>query len=378
MNFFKLVWMMILEEWRNHSRNYNGASFALFPFMIFGFTAVFSYFTLNFSVLGPEVLGSGLILLMALFGLAAGTVGFYGRDALRNVLGEKNYLIYSSRTLPIKRGKLVSAFLIKDVVYYGFLLVLPASLGFTVFSNQVVGALSTALIAFLSATILSLGLTHLMSRNFYFLDMELPLDSLTNKTLVDVSRSSGGLLKLLFSLGILTFFYWYFVLYFPIANSFLNNPLLSFSVILGFTNLSVYNWINRFDSYEEYKFLPISFSKLVDSKKKAYLVLTLPLTAVIILMAYAFYPGNILLALLVGFTSTMHSLVVAEKITKLRPNLELYHTGTFLKVLFWESLVILPLLIASILYDGVWTEIVFFSFFVLAVSALVEEHWSQR
>jgi hypothetical protein len=373
MNFLKLVWMMMVEEWRSHSRHYNGTSFAFFPVMVFLFTAGFSYITVKFSTLGPEVLGQALILLMGIFGLAAGTVGFYGRDAMRNLLGETNYLVYSSRILPLKNSRLALAFLVKDVLYYGLIILLPVFLGLMLFSS-VLNVVPEAVVAFLAASVLSLGLTRFLGVRTHFLGMDLPFDPLTDKSLIDVFRSSGGALKLFFSLGILAFFYWYFVLFFPLANAFLRNPLLSFSVILGLANLSVYNWINRFDSFQDYKFLPVSFSQVVDSKKKAYTVLTLPLTTLLVLIAYLFYPGNILLALLIGFTSTMYSLVVAEKVTKLRPNVELYHAGTFLKLLLLEGVVIVPLLIASILYNGVWMEITAFCFLVLATSALIEEH----
>ncbi len=375
MNFLKLVWMMMVEEWRSHSRNYKGASFALFPFMVLLFTAGFSYITVEFSTLGQDVLSQALILLMGIFGLAAGSVGFYGRDAMKNLLGETNYLVYSSRILPLKNSRLALAFLVKDVIYYGMILLLPVFLGLMVFSSAVFGALFEAVIAFLAASILGLGITRVLSVKTHLFGIDLPFDALTDKSLIDVFRSSGGALKLFFSLGILAFFYWYFVLFFPLANAFLRNPLLSFSVILGLANLSVYNWINRFDSLEDYAFLPISFSQVVDSKKKAYTVLTLPLTTLLVMAAYLFYPGNLLLALLIGYTSTMYSLVVVEKITKLRPNIQLYHTGTFLKLLFFEGLLIVPLLIASILYSGVWLEIAVFCFIVLAASALVEEHW---
>lgn len=374
MNFLKLVWMMMVEEWRSHSRHYKGTSFAFFPFMVFLFTAGFSYITVNFSTLGSEVLGQALILLMAIFGLAAGTVGFYGRDAMKNLLGETNYLVYSSRILPLKNSRLALAFLVKDVIYYGLILVLPVFLGLILFS-PVLDVIPQAVIAFLAASILSLGLTRFLGVKTHFLGMDLPFGPLTDKSLIDVFRSSGGALKLFFSLGILAFFYWYFVLFFPLANAFLRNPLLSFSVILGLANLSVYNWINRFDSFQDYTFLPISFSQVVDSKKKAYTVLTLPLTTLLVIAAYMFYPGNILLGLLIAYTSTMYSLVVAEKVTKLRPNVKLYHAGTFLKLLLFEGLVIVPLLIASILYNGAWLEIAVFCFFVLATSALIEEHW---
>jgi hypothetical protein len=373
--FLKIVWMMILEEWRSHSRIYHGRSFALFPLTVFLMSAAFSYITINHSTLSSSVLQTGLMVLGALFGLAAGTVGFYGKDAFKNVLGKTNYLIFTSRTLPLSPKKVAAAFLLKDIVYYALILILPVIAGFAVFAPAVIYILPEMLGLFVIFSAVSLLTTRLFSNRLFSPDMDLPLDTLTNKALVDISRSSGGMWKLIFSLGLLTFFYWYFVLFFPTAGAFLRNPLLSFAVITGIVNLSIYNWINRFDSYEDYSFLPIRFQSLVDSKKKAYIVLTLPLTTTLICLAYLFYPGDLLLALLMGYTATMYSLVVAEKLTKLKPNIRLYQAGVFVKFLIVESLVIVPLLVASVLYQGIWIEIAVFSFLVLAASALVEEHW---
>lgn len=373
--FLKIIWMMMLEEWRGHSRIYHGRSFALFPITVFLMSAAFSFITVNYSTLTSGVLQTGLMVLGALFGLAAGTAGFYGKDAFKNVLGNTNYLIFSTRTLPISPKKVAAAFLLKDMVYYALILIVPVIAGFAVFAPSVIYILPKMFGLFVIFSAASLLTTRLFSNRLFSPDMDLPLDKLTNKALVDVSRSSGGMWKLIFSLGLLTFFYWYFVLFFPTAGAFLRNPLLSFAVVTGIVNLSIYNWINRFDSYEDYSFLPVKFQELVDSKKKAYVVLTLPLTTTLICLAYLFYPGNLLLALLMGYTATMYSLVVAEKLTKLKPNIRLYQAGVFVRFLIAESLVIVPLLVASVLYRGVWIEIAVFSFLVLAASALIEEHW---
>ncbi|QGA80415.1 hypothetical protein [Candidatus Nanohalobium constans] len=373
--FLKIVWMMMVEEWRSHSRIYRGHSFALFPVLVFIFAAAFSYFTVNYSTLNPEILDAGLLALGGMFGLAAGTIGFYGRDAFQNVLGQTEYLVYTSQTLPLSGRKLGAAFLIKDILYYSLILTLPVTAGFAVFHLPVIYSLPEMMGFFSLAAALSLSISHFTRPRILKPEMDLPIDSLTNKAFIDVSRSTGGFLKIIFSLGLLTFFYWYFVFFFPIANAFLRNPLLSFSVVVGIANLSVYNWINRFDSLKDYDYLPVKYRSLVDSKKKAYTILTLPLTTLLILVAYLFYPGDLFLALLIGYTTTMYSLVVVEKLTKLKPNIRFYQTGTFIKFLIIESIVIVPLLFASVIYRGIWIEIVVFSMLILFSSALIEEHW---
>jgi hypothetical protein len=119
---------LVLEEWRLHTTLFGGARFAAFPL----FVALFAAGTATFFALGGAddgLLISGLHLVVGLLGLQVGTVGLVGRDAIEDLLGDTTLLIYSARTLPVSFERLVVAFVLKDVLYYQFLFVLPLVVG---------------------------------------------------------------------------------------------------------------------------------------------------------------------------------------------------------------------------------------------------------
>ena len=176
------------------------------------------------------------------------------------------------------------------------------------------------------------------------------LEPVAGKSIVDVFRSSGGFFKIIFSLGVLTFFYWVMVLNFPLAAIFLENPLLSFSVMLGLLNLSVYNWLNRFDSPGTYSYLPLDHFSIAHAKQVSYLVLAVPLSVLIILISYMVYPGNLVLSLLAAVSSTVYGMAVAIRVLGLEPNERLFHADIFLKYMLGIGALTVPLLYLSIIY----------------------------
>ncbi|MFB6197757.1 MAG: hypothetical protein ABEI52_05730, partial [Halobacteriaceae archaeon] len=87
---------------------------------------------------------SGIHALVLVFGLHAGSIGFVGRDALQNVLGELTLVIFSARTLPISQEVLLGVFVIKDVIYYSMLFLLPLSFGAALAIQAILNPLSMA------------------------------------------------------------------------------------------------------------------------------------------------------------------------------------------------------------------------------------------
>lgn len=350
---------MIVEEWRMHSTLYRGRSFATFPLIVFAFSLGFSWIIQEYSTLTATSLGTGLQALGGFLGLAVGSVGFSSRDAMKNILGPMNLLIYSSRTLPVSDRKLLFDFIVKDILYYTGLFLIPVALGPLVVGGATLlepsilmfGWFMVGLLVSLVIARTSLGLT---SNGFLRYDRLKFLGPLADKSILDVSRSSGGLIKIIFSLAILTGFYWFAVIYFPVTRKLLTNPLLSFSVMLGTLNLSIYNWLNRFDSHEKYIYLPVTLKSLIKSKQTAYLFLALPLTLSIILISYAFYTSNLLISVLAGITTTIFTLLVGSRLTGLDPNRKLFNSGTFLKFVLANILVIVPLLMFSIFYRNAY------------------------
>ncbi|MDY6764772.1 MAG: hypothetical protein SV377_03660 [Halobacteria archaeon] len=162
-----LLRWMIREEWRLHSRLFGGWRFGVFPLIILGMSALIyaSLLYSGFTVKGIEV---GLHYAMFFFGLNVGSVGFVSRDAFENLLGEANLLIFSSRTLPLSERRILSAFLVKDLLYYSVLYLVPivvALVPVSLYLGASVSAYSVPLLWFTStgSFMLGVGLSFLAS-----------------------------------------------------------------------------------------------------------------------------------------------------------------------------------------------------------------------
>jgi len=353
-----LVKRMIKEEWRMHSTLYKGRSFAFFPVLVFLFTFTFAYATAKYSTLGPEPVGTALVVLAAFLGLGIGNLNYSGRDAWRNLLGDTSYLVYSSRTLPISRKKILAQLVLKELIYYTGLFLLPVALGGLIGTGFEVIAGATLMIpAFLGGILGGLVLAQFSidgpSLHLFNFERNEFMEPVADKSLMDVLRSSGGFFKIFFSLGLLTAFYWYVVLYFPFTKVLLNNPLISYSVMIGLLNLTVYNWVNRFDGLEDYTHLPLSRRKILSGKEEAYMAITVPLTFVLITVSWWYYPHHYVLALATALGMTLYNLAIAIYTTGLEPNDRMFNTWTFIKYMLLENLIAGPLLALSIIYTPV-------------------------
>jgi len=153
-----LSWML-REEWRLHSELFGGRRFGGFPLVVAGLTGLGTYL-LAITGTPPESVIAGLHALIALFGLQVGTVGLVGRDALRDVLGDVTLLIFSARTLPLSMQRLLSVFLVKEVLYYSGLFITPTVVGYGTVAVVRGAALPTVALAWVTVTLsFTLGVT---------------------------------------------------------------------------------------------------------------------------------------------------------------------------------------------------------------------------
>jgi hypothetical protein len=120
---------MLREEWRMHAQLFGGRRFAVFPLFVALLTAAGVYF-LTAAGVGLGTVVGGVFALAFLFGLETGTVGFLGRDAMRDLLGDVTLLIFTARTLPVARRRVLGIFLVKEIAYYAVLFMLPLTLAF--------------------------------------------------------------------------------------------------------------------------------------------------------------------------------------------------------------------------------------------------------
>jgi hypothetical protein len=141
---------MLHEEWRMHADLFGARRFAAFPVFVTLMTAGGVYF-LTFADVALSSIVGGVHALVFLFGLQTGTVGFMGRDAMRNLIGDVTLLVFTSRTLPIDRRTALSVFVVKDLVYYSVLFMVPLTLAFVL--PALGGALSLLRVGLLWVTL---------------------------------------------------------------------------------------------------------------------------------------------------------------------------------------------------------------------------------
>lgn len=127
---FELFLAMVREEWRLHSTVFGSVSFALFPVLIFAVsflgTITLPHVLQTISV--PALVGI-IHALFVLLGIMVGGFGLLGREVMNRRFGQASLLAYSSRTLPVSERVILANFILKDLVYYFFLWILPFGAG---------------------------------------------------------------------------------------------------------------------------------------------------------------------------------------------------------------------------------------------------------
>ena len=122
---------MIKEEWRIHSSLFGGFMFALFPIMlmVIAFMGALCLPILKLMIPIRQTL-TIFQYLFIIFGLSVGSFGLFGREVMNRRFGHASLLAYSSRTLPVSERKIFFNFVVKDIIYYFMLWILPFALGF--------------------------------------------------------------------------------------------------------------------------------------------------------------------------------------------------------------------------------------------------------
>ena len=342
---------MLKEEWRTQSKLYKGKYLAALPLLIFLLTYLGGRLITNFSAAPVTDIGLLISAFGFFTGLAAGSIGFSGNVALDNVLGDANFLIFSSRTLPVKKTVLIREFIVKDILFYVGLYLGPVALAAGLLSRELIlytGYMAALFIVGLFLSILTANAaSNLPSRKSFVGYEDLPLSALSKKSLLDVLRSSGGILKILMSMALLLGLYGYIVNYVPLASYLLQNPLMSFSVITGMMSVTVYNWLNTYDEFEDYGYLPVSKSELLESKFKAFKLVSFLLITAVLFGGYLIFGGNLILALITGLVTAYYVGAVTMYESGLNPNEDMINAWTFTKFLIGVNLLVMPLLVTA-------------------------------
>ncbi len=128
---FEIFKSMLKEEWRMHSNLFGNNGFSLFPGFIFLFTFFVSLVLPIFSeIFTYSQIALGMHYLFLLLGGMVGAFGLMDREFMNRRFGQASLIAYSSRTLPVSERLIFANFLVKDIVYYFVLYVLPFIAGF--------------------------------------------------------------------------------------------------------------------------------------------------------------------------------------------------------------------------------------------------------
>jgi hypothetical protein len=168
------------------------------------------------------------------------------------------------------------------------------------------------------------------------------------KDALDLSRSEGGMGKIVFSFLLPVLFIWIalFVLgrFIP-GISF----LVVFAILLGVISSTIYNWVTEFDLFASYTFLPVRVSTVIKAKLHSYVLLNL--VSAVILLGAGISTGQPLL-LIPAFPTfiavSSYAVAVTIYFTGLSPTLMLYNAKVYIPYLALIAPILLILIFLSL------------------------------
>ena len=133
------------------------------------------------------------------------------------------------------------------------------------------------------------------SDRFARLDDALPTDGegLVAKTLLDLARSSGGVVKPFVSAGILLALVAFLVGVVNAITGIEPAPGIFFGAVLGLCAFTTYNWLTQFDSVEEYLAYPVAVESIFDAKRTAFVLVGAPTMALPYLVAVVWFEATL-------------------------------------------------------------------------------------
>jgi MFS family permease len=147
--------LFLMEEFRMHTYYTNKRMFLAFPLIVFVFS--FGIALTSDRILADTSIDEIMLLLhvsVFLYGLSVGAFGFMGREYVERQHGRRKYLVASPLTLPISFKKTFFGMYLRDVIFYLFLLLLPATLGLLL-SVPFTGFMWTSIILLFIAALVS-------------------------------------------------------------------------------------------------------------------------------------------------------------------------------------------------------------------------------
>jgi hypothetical protein len=175
-------------------------------------------------------------------------------------------------------------------------------------------------------------------------------NGLVARTLLDLARSSGGLLKPVVSAAILLALAAFLVDVVARIVGVAPKPGVFFGTILSLSAFTTYNWLTQFDSIDGYLVLPVSVPAVFRAKRVAFLLTGLPTSIAAYIVVLVVYDVSLVdavvgLSLLGGLSLYLFGLTVA--LAGFDPNEFLFDAGRFALFTAGVAVPVVPVLLVA-------------------------------
>ncbi|MBW6452113.1 MAG: hypothetical protein K0B02_05300 [DPANN group archaeon] len=174
--------------------------------------------------------------------------------------------------------------------------------------------------------------------------------SIISKDIIDMHRSIAGFSKIIFSFIIPISIVWFMLWFISETLVPIKYSILTFALIIGIVSTSIYNWLNEFDSLENYRFLPVSIKNIMDAKINLYLLISLISSSIILLtIVLSMNKINLIFdAFIIMITSSIYVFSVLIYVAGLTPNIAIYDAKIFVKYLAYNLPVLVTLYVITL------------------------------
>ncbi len=204
-------------------------------------------------------------------------------------------------------------------------------------------------------------------------------DATTVRPLLEVTRSSGSVWKVAFSLGVLFGVAALLLDRVAAATNIEPSAGIAFGTLLALGTFTTYNWVTQFDDPREYLRYPVGMDVVFRGKRRAFFALSMPTGFVYLALAGVWYPAtDLLLGAVVFPLVSVYVFGVTAYLTGLSANELLFDTSLFALYGVALAVVATPLLVAALAYGTAPTESVGVAVALSAGAALVGALLSRR
>jgi hypothetical protein len=175
-------------------------------------------------------------------------------------------------------------------------------------------------------------------------------DAVTAKTLLDLSRSSGGVFKVAFSGGILLAVGLFLLELAGEIASVDPAPGVTLGAILGLSAFTTYNWLTQFDSIDEYRLYPLDVADVLRAKRRAFALVSLPTGLAFYVLAMALHVssvGDLLAGAVVHVGLQTYLFGVTVYLAGFSPNEFLFDTVLFAAFTLAVAAPVVPIVVAG-------------------------------